>query len=631
MKGREKMSDYLSSIANSVNQRYTSNMGLFQIGGAVSGLDTASIIDQILKAESQPLNQLTEKFKKLDLMKKAYNEVKEKLEDFRDFVFDFKLQKNVMIKSAESSNESVVQAQAYASATNGTYYVKALQMATNSTLYGRSTVRTTIDPSTATYGSLNYYTTPTDSTIRIYNSDTGEYKEVNISTSDTIDTIVNNIQIAIDDLFGSGSADVSFANGKLSIGTTDDSKKITLTQVSGNFLQVFHLDEDSPTGAATDKIESTAPVWSLNPSLKTLQDLANYNGETVSDGTVKINGVDIDISTTDTINEVLDKINSSDANVYAYYDYHQNKIILRRNDFGNKAITLEDDGNILSTLGLVDSDYSDNDNPVFVAGQNAHIQVSMNGVDYVDVYSGSNEGIEFEGISFNVKSTSDTPVVVRVSTDKKAIEDKLKEFVDKWNDLMGYIYEKLNEEPVKGKNPDDMTDEEKMKGVLKNDQYLRSIFERLKRFMTTEITSDDKFKYLFDIGISSGDVGGEYENMMKGKLTLDEDKLDEIIDNDLNDLWKFLGDGENSFMQKLHDFLWNLTKFNGEIDSVAGTDGRIYREQRMLSQEIADWMERLQEREQELWRKFSYMEQVISKFQSMGAWLSQATARGQKK
>ena len=621
------MSDYLSSIASTINQKYTSNMGLFQIGGAVSGLDTSTIIDEILKAESQPLNQLTERFKKLDLMKKAYNEVKQKLEEFRDFVFDFKLQKNVMLKTAESSNENVLQAQAFAGATDGTYFVKVLQMATNSTLYGRSTVRVDIDPSSTKFGDLNYYTTPTNSTIRIYNSQTGEYKDVDITTDNTIDDIVNNIKSAIDDLFGSGSADVSFSNGKLSIGTNDDSKQITITQLSGNFMQVFHLDEDSPTGAATDKIESTAPVWAIRSSLKTLQDLANYNGTSVSDGTIKINGVDIKISTSDTIDEILDKINSSKAGVFAYYDYHQNKVVLRRNDFGNKAITLEDDGNILSTLGLVDSDYSDSDNPVFVAGQNAHLQISMNGVDYVDVYSDKNEGIDFEGISFTVRATSTTPVMVKVNTDKEAIKKKLHDFVDKWNDLMGYIYEKLNEEPVKNKNPEDMTDEEKMKGVLRNDQYLRSIFDRLKRFMTMEVSSDEKFKYLFEIGISSGDVGGSYENMMKGKLTVDDDKLDKVIDNNLEDLWKFLGDGDNSFMQKLHNFLWNLTKFNGEIDSVAGTDGRIYREQRMLSKEIADWMERLQEREQELWRKFDYMEQVISKFQSMGAWLAQATAK----
>ena len=621
------MSDYLNSIANTINQKYTSSMGMFQVGGAVSGLDTSTIIDQILKAESQPLNRLTERFKKLDLMKKAYNEVKEKLEDFRNFVFDFKLQKNVMLKTAESSNENALQAQAFANATNGTYFVKVLQMATNSTLYGRSTVRVSLDPSTTKVGDLNYYTTPTNSTIRIYNSQTGDYRDVDITTDNTIDDVVNNIQSAIDDLFGSGSADVSFSNGKLSIGTNDDSKKITITQLSGNFMQVFHLDEDSPNGASTDKIESTAPVWAIRSSLKTLQDLADYNGTSVSDGTIKINGVEIDVSTSDTIDEVLEKINSSKAGVFAYYDYHQNKIVLRRNDFGNKAITLEDDGNILSTLGLVDSDYSDSDNPIFVAGQNAHLQISMNGVDYVDVYSDKNEGIEFEGISFTVKSTSSTPITVKVNTDKEAIKQKLHDFVDKWNDLMKYIYDKLNEEPVKNKNPEDMTDEEKMKGVLKNDQYLRSIFDRLKRFMTTEVSSDDKFKYLFEIGISSGDVGGSYENMMKGQLTLDDDKLDDIIDNNLEDLWKFLGDGENSFMQKLHGFLWNLTKFNGEIDSVAGVNGRIYREQRLLSKEIADWMNRLQQRERDLWRKFNYMEEVISKFQAMGSWLAQATAK----
>ena len=619
------MSDYLSSIASTINYRYTSNMGMFQIGGAVSGLDTATIIDQILQAESRPLQTLTEKYNKLDLMRKAFGQVKDKLIELRDLVFDFKLQKNVMIKKAESSNESVLQATAYATAATGNYYVKVLQMATSSTLYGFSTVRVNIDPSTTTFGDLNYYTTPVDSTIRIYDKNTGEYREVSISTSDTIDDIVSKIQSAIDDIFGAGSADVSFdsATGKLSIGTTDDSKQIVLTEVSGNFLKVFHLDEDSPIGASTDKIVSTAPVWAINTEVKTLQNLADYNGTTVADGTIKINGVEISISTSDTIDEILDKINSSNAGVFAYYDYHENKIVLRRNDFGNKAITVEDSNDILKTLGLA-SDGTNN--PIFIAGQSAHIQVSTNGVDFIDVYDDKNEGIEFNGLSFTIRSVSTDITVVRVNIDKESIKEKLKNFVDKWNEVMDFIHEKLTEKPVEGKNEEEMSDEDKMKGVLRNDRYLRSLFDRLKRFMTTEIDNDGKFHYLFEIGISSGDAGGEYTNMMLGKLTLDEDKLDKIIDEDLDDLWKFLGDGENSFMQRLHKFLWDLTKFNGEIDSVAGMNGRLFREQRLLAKEIADWINRLQKREEELWRKFSYMEEVISRFQAQGAWISQALA-----
>ena len=615
------MSDFLSSIARTVNYRYTSNLGMFQIGGAVSGLDTASIIEQILRVEGRPLQELNVKYEKLELMKKAYYEVDDKLEELRDLAFDLKLQSNVMKKTAESSNESIVQAQAYSNAVTGNYYVKVLQLATSSTLAGEDVISGTVSSSTP-ISEITYFTSPTDSTIRLYDMATGDYVDVDISTSDTVQDVVNKINNALDSLFGSGAGSASFdeSTGKLTI-STSTGDEFAITQISGNFLTVFHLDETAGHGTS---LTSTAPVWALNPEFKTLSDIANYKGASLSAGTVKINGVEIEVDPNDTLEEFLDKINSSDANVYAWYDYHTNTITIRHKEYGNKAITVEDTDStgVFDLLGLSGA--------IFTPGQMAHVQISEDGLNYTDVYAESNDNVEYEGLSLTIRQTTSSPVVVRVNIDTEGIMDKLKEFVDKWNEVMDFIYEKLNEEPVEDKEWDEMSDEEKMKGILRNDQYLRNLFDRLRRFMTTQILDDGKYQYLFDIGISSGDVGASYENMMKGKLEIDEDKLRGIINEDLDDLWEFLGGTENSFMERLHEFLWNITKFNGEIDQVAGVSGRIMREQRFLAQRISDWIMRLQKREEELWRKFSYMEDVIARLQAQSSWLSQISAQQKK-
>ncbi len=612
------MSDFLSSIAKTVNYRYTSNLGMFQIGGAVSGLDTATIIDQILQVEGRPLQELNVRYEKLELMKKAYYEIDDKLEELRDLVFDFKLQSNVVKKTADISDESVLNVRIAPTAINGTYYVKVLQMATNSTLTGSEVVSGTVT-STTVLSDINYFTSPLDSTVRIYDTNTGSYQDVTINRTDTVQDIVDKINNALDTLFGSGAGNASFdeTTGKLTI-TTSTGDEFAITQLSGNFMRVFHLDETPGKGTS---LTSTAPVWALNSEIKTLQNIADYKGITINSGKVKINGVDIEIDPNDTLEELINKINSSNANVVAYYDYHANKIVLRHKDYGNKAITLEDTDstNLFDVLSL--------DSPIFNPGQQAHIQVSSDGLNYTDVYADTNEGIEFDGMIFTIKSTSSTPVVLRVATDVDGIVEKFKEFVDKWNEVVGFIYDKLHEEPVKDKDWNEMSDEEKMKGILKGDDFLETIFERLRRFMTEQIKSDGTFRYLFDIGISSGDVGASYENMMKGKLQIDEDKLREIIENNLSDLWDFIGGSDESFMNKLYSYLWDMTKFNGGIDQVAGTNGRIFREQRFLAKRIQDWIMRLQKREEELWRKFSYMEDVISRLQAQSAWLSQATAK----
>ncbi len=623
------MSDFISSIANSINYKYTSNLGWFQFGGISSGLDTASIIEKILEFEGRPLQNLNLKYEKLKLQRKAFEEIDSKLEELRDLIFELRLKSNVMLKSATSSNESLLTASASSSAINGTFYVKVLSLSTSSILQGYE-IKDENFSTSKTYGELTYYTTPEDSQIKIYVYDTSDPQnhsetELTISTGDTIEDILNNIQQAIAGV--APNAEVSIdSSGKLVIDTKDSTKVVSITQLSGNFLTVFHLDEAPASGS---RIEGSAPIWALSTS-QTLEYIGNMEGLTLNDtGTIVINGVSISLNKTDTLADVISKINSSDANVYAYFDYHTNTLTLTRKDTGNQPIDVQegDGGNFGKVLGLVSNN---SDYPIFTPGHGAHVQISYDGVNFTDVYSNSNQ-VEYQGVTLNLKNADpNQTVIVSVSTDTEGIKNKIKEFVDKWNEVLGYIYSKLNEEPVKDKDWNEMSDEEKMKGILRNDQYLRGLFERIKEYMIDSFNASGEIHHLFEIGVSSGDVGGGYENMMKGHLEIDEEKLDEVINNNFDELWEFLGGADDAFFERLHDFLWDVTKFGGEIDSVAGINGRLYREQRYLADQIADWVRRLQKREEELWQKFSYMEQVISRFQAQSAWLAQFTAARQK-
>ncbi|MCD6449117.1 MAG: flagellar filament capping protein FliD [Thermotogaceae bacterium] len=622
------MSDIINSAANAVNYKYSSNLGWFQIGGAASGLDTASIVDKILELESKPLQDLNLKFEKIQLKRNAFDEVKSKLQELRDMVFDLKLRSNMMLKKASSSNENILEASASTTAAEGNYFVKVLNLATSSTLESADVMTNPGIASSTALSDLTYYTSPQDSTIRIYKKvgDTIDYSNVDISTSDTIQDVVDKINTALDNLFGSGAGISSYdeSTGKLTIkidpSVAGSDAIFSITELSGNFLDVFHLNEIYLEGT---EVTSNAPVWSVNEN-KTLQNIADYLGKNISDGSIIINGTEIEVNSSDTIETLILRINGSDAGVFAYYDYHMNKMVLTSKETGNTSITVDDNGTgVAQLLGLVSNDNGD---PYFTPGQSAHIQVSVDGVNYFDVYSDSNTGIEFEGITFDVNDVSDTPIIVQVRKDSEEIKEKLQEFIDKWNEVVGYIYDKLHEEPVKDKSWDEMSDDEKMQGILKGDSYLQSLFERLKRFMFNSFASEGDYHYLFEIGISSGDVGSSYENTLKGHIEIDEDKLDDIINNHFEELWNFLGASDDSFFPSLHDFLWDVTKFGGEIDSVAGTNGSLWREQRFLAQRIEDWVMRLNKRKEELWRNFSYMEDVISRLQAQSAWLANATA-----
>jgi len=607
----------LSKIAQTINMRYYSLLGQFQVGGVVSGLDTASIVDQLMQIESQPLVELNERYEKYELMKKAYEELDNRLEEFRDFVFDLKLQRTFMVFSASSSDESTISAQASTSATPGTYYVKVLNTAVGTLLEGNDMV-VTPPSSTATFGSLDYSYTPIDSTIRIYNEATQSYEEVNITATDTIDDIITKINTALSNLGMTGSASYDQTTGKLTI--TSDTN-FFMVEVSGNFMSVFHLKESNVTYNGTNYVlQSTAPVSSLDPSTKTLQDIANYNSGTITSGTVKINGVEITVDPTETLEDFLERINESSAGVTAWYDAYENKIYMRNNEGGPKAITLEDTDstNVFAILGI--------ENHTLTPGQEAHVQISTDGSAWMDLYT-SNDSFEYNGITFTIKKASSDTITVRVERDVDQVISKIRDFVQKWNEIMDYINEKLTEEPVTDKSEDEMTEEEKMQGVLKNDSFLENIFDRLKSFITRKIEGD--INYLWEIGITTGGLGTGYENMMKGHLELDEDTLRQALSEDPEKVWRFFGndeEGSEGFTVQLYNYLWDLTKFGGGIDQVAGVSGRLTREQRFLAIRIAEMIERLQRREAELWRKFTAMEEAIAYLQMQSSWLSQASS-----
>lgn len=611
----------LSKIAQTINMRYYSLLGQFQVGGVVSGLDTASIVDQLMQIESQPLVELNERYEKYELMKKAYEELDNRLEEFRDFVFDLKLQRTFMVFSASSSDESTISAQASTSATPGTYYVKVLNTAFGTLLEGNDMV-VTPPSSTATFGSLDYSYTPVDSTIRIYNEATQSYEEVNITTADTIDDIITKINTALSNLGMTGSASYDQTTGKLTI--TSDTN-FFMVEVSGNLMSVFHLKESNVTYNGTNYVlQSTAPVSSLDPSTKTLQDIANYNSETIASGTVKINGVEITVDPTETLEDFLERINESSAGVTAWYDAYENKIYMRNNEGGPKAITLEDTDstNVFGILGI--------ENHTLTPGQEAHVQISTDGSTWMDLYT-SNDSFEYNGITFTIKKASSDTITVRVERDVDQVISKIRDFVQKWNEIMDYINEKLTEEPVTDKSEDEMTEEEKMQGVLKNDSFLENIFDRLKSFITRKIEGD--INYLWEIGITTGGLGTGYENMMKGHLELDEDTLRQALSEDPEKVWRFFGndeEGSEGFAVQLYNYLWDLTKFGGRIDQVAGVSGRLTREQRFLAIRIAEMIERLQRREAELWRKFTAMEEAIAYLQMQSSWLSQASGSTNK-
>lgn len=73
------------------------------------------------------------------------------------------------------------------------------------------------------------------------------------------------------------------------------------------------------------------------------------------------------------------------------------------------------------------------------------------------------------GITYELKGTTDKPVSLNVSTDVDAIFDKIKQFVDKYNELVELVNGKVNEKRNRDYQP--LTAEEKKPCLKKKLSY----------------------------------------------------------------------------------------------------------------------------------------------------------------
>src|SRR5699024_8542929 len=134
----------------------------------------------------------------------------------------------------------------------------------------------------------------------------------------------------------------------------------------------------------------------------------------------------------------MSKINNNkDANVKLTYSSITGRFVLESKDTGVESKLLLEDGNdFLGLLGIQDSGE--------VEGKNAIIKVNVNGeknefgedLKYHEVISTTNTFAK-DGINFSLLDTTvgEENTTIRITEDIDASFDKIKSFIDKYNEL----------------------------------------------------------------------------------------------------------------------------------------------------------------------------------------------------
>lgn len=358
-----------------------------------------------------------------------------------------------------------------------------------------------------------------------------------------------------------------------------------------------------------------------------------------------INGVSFTANKTETLNDVIDRINSSSAGVNMRYDSLNDRFILESKATGTSAVINNTDstGNFFTALKV--------DTATEARGTNASLTI-----DGTQVERSTNK-FTIDGIAYDIKGTGTATVTISANPDE--LVEKIKGFVAKYNEIIGKINEELSEErfrdykPLTEEQKKEMTEkdielwEEKAKsGLLKSDPILQKIADSMRRALYDSVSGVGLT--LYSIGITTSTI---YQD--KGKLVIDETKLRQAIEGDPGKVTELFTKesqysyddsanrtnryNEEGLAQRLYDIIQDnirTTRDNagkkGALLEKAGIAGDITEFDNLLTGEIESkdnligtLLDKLYEKEDYYYAKFAAMERVLSQMNSQSAWLSQ--------
>ncbi|MCY8278734.1 flagellar hook-associated protein 2, partial [Bacillus inaquosorum] len=353
----------------------------------------------------------------------------------------------------------------------------------------------------------------------------------------------------------------------------------------------------------------------------------------------------ISVTSADTIDNVISKINSSDLGVSAFKDKIFNGTeYVETIAFSSKATGA---GGSIQAADTATADFMsgqlgfslDADNKLTAYKEGTNAKVTINGFEMEKL----SNNFTVNGVTYSLKNTTTAtgPVTTSVATDVDGIYNKIKEFVDKYNTLVDSLNEKLQETkyrdytPLTSDQKEAMSDkevelwEEKAKsGLLRNDSSISAGTNQLRTDFYSQVNSNGESYQLTQFGITTSSA-----YLKRGHLEIDEDKLKAKIAEDPQSVANLFTSGssdsnysDKGIMKRISETLRSTVK---SIESKAGnstmgtSDYLIGKNLNSISTEITDMQDRLNTIENRYYKKFSAMDSAIQKMNEQASYLSQ--------
>lgn len=376
--------------------------------------------------------------------------------------------------------------------------------------------------------------------------------ETKIGAYQEFRTTLNGLKNSLQNLYGAVSADKSkdifeAKEAFASTSRTDGATKSAPTDLVG-----ITVTNRAGVGSHTIEVVQTAASHRVGSGTLTSRsdDLGTALGlgaNSIS-GQIEIGGRQIDVLSTDSLQDLADRINNANTGSSAsgvsasivQISSNQFVLNLKADQPGQTLgtdISLTDTDGILQSLGVVDGGGSFTN----------ELQAARKAQFYADgILDGSGQPLLierdsntiddlFSGMTINLfKAEPGTTIQVDVERNLTQVKSAITGFVESYNEVRTFLNFHLDTDPTTGKPKED--------AVLFGSRTLADVESRLGQLLGEGAAgADEAFKVLAQIGIDFVDNAGLDDPDLANTLEIDSAKLDESLLNNLNDVKKLFG------------------------------------------------------------------------------------------
>jgi flagellar hook-associated protein 2 len=550
----------------------TSGLDL-SLSGLASGLDWKTLVSQLAEVERAPERRLQSEQSTIQQRNNAYGSIVTQLGVLQNRVNALKAPGLFDSRTGTAADATVLSASVSDGAALGTYTFAITQLATASRQLGASHIgaplNATNDVSGLVLGSAGFGKAVTAGTFTVNG------QQVTIATTDTLKGVFDKISTATG---GAVTASYNSTNDTISLNSSSPIVLGSATDTS-NFLQATKLYN---TGTGTITSAGRLGSAQLTGTLSNAKLAAPLTDGGSGAGQFKINGVSINFSTTsDSLQNVIDRINSSTAGVTASYDSVNDRLMLTSKSTGDMGISLQDvTGNFLAATGVSTGTLSRGKNLLY----------SVNGGDQI-VSQSNTITADSSGIAgLSITALAEDTTTVAVSSDGSKIKQAINDFIAAYNQAQSLIdTQTASSTDANGKVT---------AGLLASESEANDIASVLRRTVDAVVSSlGGSIKSLDDLGITA--------NGNDNTLTVsDAGKLDSALANNLNEVKSLFTDSTSGLAISLAAYL----------DKTAGDDGTLVAKQDSLTKQSANIDTQIADLERQVQ---AYSERMTASFVAM--------------